>query len=76
MAYIGGRPAIAYMDWTHRSLLFVRALDARGDSWGGPVLVDGSGHLGGPVTLIETGGLPAICYADTYDADVKFAVFY
>lgn len=76
MAYIGGRPAIAYMDWTHRSLLFVRALDARGDSWGGPVLVDGSGHLGVTVTLIEASGLPAICYADTYGFDIKYAVFY
>lgn len=76
MAYIGGRPAIAYMDWTHRSLLFVRALDARGDTWGEPALVDNSGHLGVTVTLIEASGLPAICYADTYDFDIKYAVFY
>jgi len=76
MAYIGGRPAIAYLDSANRNLMFVRAEDARGDAWGAPVLVDDSGHLGGAVTLIETGGLPAIGYADTYDADIKYAIFY
>jgi hypothetical protein len=71
LAVVDGKPAIAYVDYKSNDLLFVRATDAAGTTWGAPVTADDSGQvmegdngiydiLG--ISLVEVDGNPAIAY--------------
>jgi len=63
-ALVNGNPAIAYYDNSVGDLIYVRALDATGTSWGTPVVVDtGGGALAGQyLSLAVVNGRPAISY--------------
>jgi uncharacterized delta-60 repeat protein len=63
-AVIDQYPAIAYYDLTNQDLKYVRALDARGTSWGPPVTVAGQGRTGRNPSLDIINGNPAITYHD------------
>ncbi|MCD6282081.1 hypothetical protein J7J84_00530, partial [bacterium] len=60
------KPAIAYEGRDPDGLIYVRALDANGDSWGSPILVAGVyGTHEFSMALISGG--PAISYYDPWD---------
>jgi hypothetical protein len=58
---VNGAPAIAFLDVTNTDLKFVRATNATGSTWGGPVVVDGAGGNFGSLAIVQ--GRPAIAYA-------------
>lgn len=64
-AVVSGYPAVAYYDSTNQDLKYVRALDARGQSWGTPVTVYAKGNVGRNPSLQIINGNPAISYYDT-----------
>jgi hypothetical protein len=62
LAEVNGAPAVAYCiapyDWYHGDLLFVRALDPEGLTWGAPLDISNGGHdIAG---LAEINGLPVM----------------
>ncbi|MBC7423187.1 MAG: hypothetical protein H7334_06990, partial [Ferruginibacter sp.] len=63
---VNGNPAIAYYDLLHSSLVYVRATNAAGTTWGNPVLIDFDGDVGAYLSIVIIKGNPAIAY---YDAD-------
>lgn len=63
-AVVDDYPAIAYHDATNQDLKYVRALDARGTSWGTPVTVASLGITGRNPSLDIINGNPAITYHD------------
>ncbi len=63
-AVVDQYPAVAYHDSTNQDLKFVRALDARGSSWGLPVTVASQGSTGRNPSLAIINGNPAITYRD------------
>lgn len=76
---ISGHPAISYYDNTDRNLLYVRAKDATGTSWGTPVEVDaggnnGSDNVGWYTSLAVVDGHPAIGYYDVTNLDLRYAL--
>lgn len=73
---VGGRPAIAYYEYLGMGngarLMFVRALDANGDSWGTPQVLDsetGAG-TGSWTSLAVIVGKPAVSYANDQTANL------
>ncbi len=69
MLLVEGHPAIAYCDFNATALedgdlMYVRANDPQGSTWGTPVLVDSSGDTGHEPSLVLVNGNPAICYHD------------
>lgn len=63
-AVVDDYPAIAYHDATNQDLKYVRALDARGTSWGQPVTIASLGNTGRNPSLDIINGNPAITYHD------------
>jgi uncharacterized delta-60 repeat protein len=63
-AVVDTYPAVAYYDATNQNLKYVRALDARGVSWGAPVTVASLGNTGRNPSLDIINGNPAITYHD------------
>ena len=59
---VDGFPAIAYQDVTLGNLMFIRALDASGSSWGTPQIVDAAGTLGQWLSMTIVDNHPAIAY--------------
>lgn len=57
---VNGNPAIAFQDVTNTDLMFVRATNATGATWGSPVVVDAAGGSFGSLGVID--GRPAISY--------------
>lgn len=78
MSVIGGLPAIAYYDEAaqNQDLLFVRALQATGGSWGAPQRVDDPGDVGQYCSLAEVNGQAGISYYDASNGVLKFARYY
>lgn len=79
---VNGNPAISYQQVTEWDqdfgfpiagiLKFVRALDSDGDSWGTPVVVEGTGYVGQYTSLAIVDGVPAISYLDVTNGNLKF----
>ncbi len=71
---VNGRPAIAYYDSTNFRLLYVRANDAVGSSWGTPVAADpdGSSSVGRYPSMAIVNGHPAIAYLKNAGEDVRY----
>ena len=57
---INGRPAVAYR--SSGGLVYARANDAHGGSWGAPVTVEADAYAGGYASLAEVNGRPAVAY--------------
>ena len=64
MAVVNGYPAIAYYDGTAGDLKYVRAADARGNSWLAPVTLASGGDVGQHPSLSIINGNPAVSYYD------------
>ena len=79
MAIVDGLPAISYQGQTHNShspwsLMYVRATDPRGSSWGVPITVDTQpdGDEGSHSSLAVVGGNPAISYTDRANGALQY----
>lgn len=78
LAVVNGRPAICHTQRTQVSgvsddnLVFVRANDADGTSWGASLTVESTGFVGSGCSLAVVGGHPAIGYYDQTNTDLKF----
>jgi hypothetical protein len=57
---VNGNPAISYYDNINYALLYIRATEPDGSSWGSPVTVDGEGRRESSLTVVN--GYPAITY--------------
>jgi hypothetical protein len=63
LAVVDGHPAVSYYDATAQALLYQRANDAVGSSWGTPIVVDiATGNAGRFSSLAVIDGRPAIAY--------------
>jgi len=69
---VNGKPAMVCFDNTHDNLLYVRASDAGGSSWGTPVTIDATGTVGYYSSLCIVNGNPAISYYDATNTDLKY----
>jgi hypothetical protein len=66
LAAVNGYPAIAYEDWTNRSLKYRRALDANGTSWANPVtLYTAPADLIAGPSMAIVNGRPAVAFHNT-----------
>jgi hypothetical protein len=73
LVVVNGNPAISYYDFTNQNLKYVRATNAGGATWGGPVTVSGIGtSVGGFTSLAVVNGNPAISYYDATSFDLKY----
>ncbi|HEY8389082.1 MAG TPA: hypothetical protein VIK74_10785, partial [Parasegetibacter sp.] len=59
---VNGRPAIVAFDQSRGDLVYVRANDAAGLTWGTPVTIKSQGYVGDYPSLEIVDGLPAIAY--------------
>lgn len=59
---VGGNPAVSYHDGGPGDLLYIRAMDSVGSSWGAPQTVDSSGDAGHNTRMLLVNGNPAIGY--------------
>jgi len=72
MAIVSTFPAMAYFDDTLNQLMFVRATNNDGTSWGTPVVVDTAGTVGHHASLAVVNGAPAIAYYDVTNANLNY----
>ena len=77
LAVVSGRPAIAYYDADLKRLVFVRANDVNGATWGTPMTLDptpetGNGDRGRNATLRVINGRPAILYYDATTTRLRY----
>ena len=72
LVVVDGRPAIAYMGGIDWDLMYVRASNASGSSWGTPVTVDSVGEVGNFLSMAIVDGYPAISYFDDDGWDLKY----
>ncbi len=72
MAIVNSLPAIAYYDFTNTQLMFVRATNTDGTSWGTPVVVDTTGAVGQYASLAVVDGRPAIAYYDATNFNLNY----
>lgn len=69
---VDGKPAIAYRDNQRGNLVYRRANDASGTSFGPAVTIDSIGNVGLYITLMMVNGSPAVSYYDQSNKDLKF----
>lgn len=72
MAIVNGNPAIAYFDDLHGDLMYRRALDVSGTTWGSAITLDSVGTQGKFPSLKVVNGNPAVSYFDGTNDDLKF----
>ena len=72
LAVVNGNPAISYYDNTNKDLIYVRASDTGGTSWGTPVTLDSTGDVGQFTSMAMVNGNPAISYYDNTNKDLKY----
>ena len=68
MTIVNGNPAMSYQHLAKDVLMYVRATDVSGSSWGTPILLDDTGWYS---SLVVVDGNPAICYFAT-NSDLKY----
>jgi len=71
LAVVNGNPAISY-PYVVLGLVYVRANDKNGDTWGTPVRVDTARHVGQYSSLAVVAGNPAISYYCENNGDLKY----
>jgi len=71
---INENPAIAYSYWSNetKDLMYVRATNADGSSWGTPLVLDSEGDVGQYCSLKELYQGPGISYRDATNHVLKF----
>jgi hypothetical protein len=73
LVLIDGNPAICYYDVDEDDLMFIRANDSSGTTWGVPVTVDNTAvSVGRFASMAVVNGNPAISYFDDYNLDLRF----
>jgi hypothetical protein len=75
LVIVNGNPAISYNDYVNENLMYIRANDASGSSWGTPVTVDDGGgvnNMGAFSSLAVVNGNPAISYYDFTNGDLYY----
>ena len=73
LAVVDGYPAISYYDMSNFQLMFIRATDTYGTSWGSPIVVDTLTSNTGLYTSLEVvNGNPAIAYYDISVGDLRY----
>jgi uncharacterized delta-60 repeat protein len=73
LAVVDGCPAISYYDSTNDDLKYVRALDPTGNTWeDAPLILDSAGDVGQNNSLAVVNGIPAVCYYDVTNGDLKY----
>ena len=68
---VNNQPAISYNDDTNDNLKYVRAVDAIGEDWGTPVLLD-TANVRSESDLLVVDGFPAVAYFDSTQKHLKF----
>ncbi|MEM7797947.1 MAG: hypothetical protein AAF633_02050 [Chloroflexota bacterium] len=63
MQIVDGAPAVTYFNWSTKSLMFVRAQDSNGTSWGTPQILDTT--INYPIAMEIVNGQPAVSYRNT-----------
>jgi len=63
MAIVNGNPAISYPDGNGDYLMYIRANDPDGETWGSPVAIC-SAYIAYETCLVVADGNPAICFTD------------
>jgi hypothetical protein len=74
MAVVNGNPAIAYYNAGNTSLVYMRASDASGTSWGSQITLDADGDVGQWASLAVVNGYPAVAYYDVSNGDLKYII--
>lgn len=73
MATVNGNPAIAYfLGAPDNDLMYVRANDATGATWGTPVAVQTTGTVGRYAQLVVVNGNPAIAYRNSSGSGLSY----
>ncbi len=72
LVVVNGRPAISYYQCDDYDLLYVRATDSTGASWGTPITVVSDGDVGYYSSMAIIDGRPAIAYYDYDIEDLEF----
>jgi len=76
-AVVNGNPAVCYYDDSvpgQEGIKFVRATNADGTSWDGPVGISSGVLINASCSLAEIGGVPAISYweTDPWEPEIKY----
>ena len=69
---VNGRPAFAYYNTNSDDLVYVRANDATGTSWGSPINVAAAGNAGEFLSMTIVDGRPAISYYNRTNQDLMY----
>ena len=72
LAAVNGNPAISFYRADTGDLVYMRATDASGTSWGGLVTLDSTGDVGRYTSLAVVNGNPAISYYDATNGNLKY----
>ncbi|HYG51826.1 MAG TPA: T9SS type A sorting domain-containing protein, partial [Flavobacteriales bacterium] len=71
LATVNGNPAIANYDYFSNDVVYVRATNTTGTTWGSPVTVHSTGIVGYHTELMIANARPAIAFYDYTNADMK-----
>lgn len=72
MIMVNGNPAIVCLDNTRNNLVYRRATDASGISFGPAITLDSLGNVGWNLSVQIVNGNPAVSYYDVTNKDLKF----
>ncbi|MCB1187579.1 PKD domain-containing protein [bacterium] len=72
LAIVNGFPAISYYRESTADLMYVRATDAYGSSWGSPVTVVTPSDQGQYSSLLVVNGKPAIAFWEATNSNLRF----
>ncbi len=73
LSVVNGNPAIGYYNGGgNADLMYVRATDASGTSWGTPLTLDSEGTTGEYCALEVVNGNPALSYFDGTNLDLRY----
>ncbi len=64
LAIVSGKPSVVYTDSTNKDLLYKRAIDANGTSWGSRVILASNDDTGLFPTLLSLGNIPSVFHFD------------
>lgn len=70
MAIVGGFPAIAYEESFGGGLMYTRALDQEGSSWGAPLSLDKDADY--TVSMAVVGGKPCVAFYDRHARELQY----
>lgn len=75
LAIVGGFPAVSFFDTRNYDLVYVRATNAEGTSWGTPVVLDdgvSSDARGRYSSLLMVDGRPAVAYYNIKEGELMY----